>query len=681
MKLSIIIVSYNVCSYLRQCLHSIYQADNIKDIDVIVVDNYSHDKTCDMIADEYPKVRLIKNHVNLGFSKSVNIGQVHANGEYLCVLNPDTLVSENTFTTLLDYINNHPEVGCIGPKIMNPDGTLQLACRRSFPHPLTAFFKLIGLSRLFPKSPLFGRYNLTYLDENEIHKVDALSGSFMLIPRKIFQVVGEFDESFFMYGEDLDYCYRIQQCGYKLVYNPHVSIIHYKGESVKSAPFNTVSIFYSAINTFYRKHSDNFPSWKFISPFVSIGIYLHKMCAYLSNYFPLLVAWFLDTFIISVCFAISLFIWYPYYHKEIVTLNSVFIHWPLLLDLIISWSISSYWLHLYKKDYLSYGRSIITAALTILLSASSTYFIGFIAYSRVVLAITLVMTAFITATWRMLLHLMYRYRPFVRTPLFGRRAVILGTGDESMRIGTLLSNTPSFHFTLIGYIDNHNVSGTDQFIGRLEDIHGIVRNHHINEIVIPEKWASISKLILFIQDIKDLNIICKLVPESQKMLIGKGVVENLSGIPLMDIGFPLFDKLHQITKRIFDLILSSLLILLTFPIHLHYLLLGKKYDQTVWTVDGQHIHLYRYKSKIKVIEDLPLLFIILAGDMSFVGTQVIEIIKKDPRMIIKPGLTGLFHLKDSNIQPDTVRDFEKYYAMHYSLVFDIEIIFKSILQL
>ena len=226
MKLSIIIVSYNVCSYLRQCLHSIYQTANINDIEVIVVDNYSHDKTCDMIAKEYPKVRVIQNHVNLGFSKSVNIGLVHANGEYLCLLNPDTLISENTFTSLLDYIINHPKVGCIGPKIMNPDGTLQLACKRSFPHPLTAFFKLIGMSRLFPKSRLFGHYNLTYLDENEIQKVDALSGSFMLIPRKIFQEVGKFDESFFLYGEDLDYCYRIQQCGYELVYNPHVSIMH-----------------------------------------------------------------------------------------------------------------------------------------------------------------------------------------------------------------------------------------------------------------------------------------------------------------------------------------------------------------------------------------------------------------------------------------------------------------------
>ena len=171
----------------------------------------------------------------------------------------------------------------------------------------------------------------------------------MLMPRQVFKVVGYFDESFFMYGEDLDYCYRIQKCGYDLVYNPEVSIIHYKGESVKSAPFDMVGIFYSAMHTFYQKHRYDFPSWKFIKPFVSFSIYLHKISSYFSNYITRLIAWLLDIFIITICFLISLVIWYPFYHREIVTIHSIINHWPLLLDLIISWSISSYWLNLYKK--------------------------------------------------------------------------------------------------------------------------------------------------------------------------------------------------------------------------------------------------------------------------------------------------------------------------------------------
>ena len=157
LKLSIIIVSYNVRTYLRQCLSSIYLTANIQDLEVIVVDNYSHDQTCKMLEDEYPQVQLIQNNVNMGFAKAVNIGQSYSKGDFLCILNPDTLVSENTFMTLLNYIEKHPQVGCIGPKILNSDGTLQLASKRSFPHPLTAFFKFAGLSRLFPKSRLFVR--------------------------------------------------------------------------------------------------------------------------------------------------------------------------------------------------------------------------------------------------------------------------------------------------------------------------------------------------------------------------------------------------------------------------------------------------------------------------------------------------------------------------------------------
>ena len=231
MKLSIIIVSYNVCSYLRQCLQSIIKSNRFGEYEIIIIDNYSHDDSCRMVENEYPEIKLIKNKENFGFSKAVNIGIDNSNGEFICVLNPDTLVSDNTFHELLDYLKKNQNTGCIGPKILNPDGSLQLPCKRSFPNPLSAFFKLIGLSKIFPKSKYFGKYNLTFLDENKIHNVDAISGSFMLFPKLIVDKIGAFDESFFMYGEDLDFCHRIKQLGYAIIYYPATSIIHYKGES------------------------------------------------------------------------------------------------------------------------------------------------------------------------------------------------------------------------------------------------------------------------------------------------------------------------------------------------------------------------------------------------------------------------------------------------------------------
>ena len=684
MKLSIIIVSYNVCSYLRQCLQSVYQSNEFGTYEIIVIDNYSHDESCQMVQIEFPQITLIMNKKNLGFSKAVNMGINRAVGDNICILNPDTLVSDNTFKTLLQYISDNPQIGCIGPKILNPDGSLQLACKRGFPSPLTAFFKLIGLSRLFPASRLFGRYNLTYLNENEIHTVDALSGSFMLFPQHIVAEVGKLDELFFMYGEDLDFCYRIQKAGYNIVYNPQTSIIHYKGESVKSAPFDMIQVFYSAMHQFYNKYSDQFASLIFLEIVVSLGISFRKTIAYFKIYSTRLTAWVFDMTSILICFCIAMFFWLPFYHGKVVTITTLISHWLLILDIICCWIISSYWLDLYKRDYLSYGRSLVVALFALLLSATSTYFIVIFAYSRAVLGITFLLTAIVSATWRICVYLLYRYQKIkltVRTPLFSRRAAILGTGNESMRIGELLHQTPETHFILTGYIDNENYSGTECFLGRIEHINGLVKNHNINEVIIPENFVNVRELIQLLEKLSDINVNCKLVPNGQKMLIGKGMVEYLSGVPLMDIELPLFEKIHQFTKRLFDILLSSFLIIYTFPMHLYFLIFKKYNREMIWAANGSKLELIRYQSKIIIIQDLPLLFMILYGSLSFVGSQIVDIGNNDPQLMLKPGLTGLPHLKAVNIQTHSIREFENYYAMNYSLIFDIEIILKSILKI
>ena len=179
MNLSIIIVSYNVANYLRQCLLSIYKSNNFGTFEIIVIDNYSHDNSCEVILNEFPDVKLIVNKENLGFSKAVNIGLDISKGNNICILNPDTLISDNTFNILLDYLTNSPNTGCIGPKIVNDDGEIQLSCKRSLPTPWTAFCKLIGLSYLFPKNRLFGKYNLTYLNENNTQSVPNFGKSFL----------------------------------------------------------------------------------------------------------------------------------------------------------------------------------------------------------------------------------------------------------------------------------------------------------------------------------------------------------------------------------------------------------------------------------------------------------------------------------------------------------------------
>jgi len=220
MDLSIIIVNYNVKEFLQNLLHSIDKAAQSIKHEVIIVDNASDDGSVEYLQKNFlqqDRIKLIANKKNLGFGRANNQGLKIAQGKYLLLLNPDTLLSEDTLKKMIGFLEKSSDAGMAGCKILNPDGTLQLACRRSFPGPWVSFCKVTGLSTLFPNSRLFAKYNLTYLDENQTYEVDAISGSFMMLKKEVYDKVGGFDEDFFMYGEDLDLCYRIQKSGYKVI--------------------------------------------------------------------------------------------------------------------------------------------------------------------------------------------------------------------------------------------------------------------------------------------------------------------------------------------------------------------------------------------------------------------------------------------------------------------------------
>ena len=254
MDLSIIIVNYNVKEFLQNLIHSIEKASSNLKKEIIIIDNASDDGSVDFIREKFPQIKLIANQKNLGFGKANNIGLKEATGKFILLINPDTIVAEDTFEKMIKFFESNDSAGLAGCKILNPDGTLQLACRRSFPGPWTSFTKVTGLSSLFPSSKIFARYNLTYFDENQTYEVDAISGSFMMMRKEVYEKVGGFDEQFFMYGEDLDLCYRIQKDGFKVYYVHSTQIIHYKGESTKRSSFDETKVFYSAMHLFVKKH-------------------------------------------------------------------------------------------------------------------------------------------------------------------------------------------------------------------------------------------------------------------------------------------------------------------------------------------------------------------------------------------------------------------------------------------
>jgi GT2 family glycosyltransferase len=253
-ELSIAIVHYETPAELRDCLASLVAATHELAAEVFVVDNASAGFRPGLVTDLIPGAKVVANPENVGFARAANQALRKANGRYLLLLNPDTVLELGSLRRMVDYMDSHPDVGCATPRVVRPDGSLDLACRRSFPTPTAAFYRLTLLSRLFPRSRRFGRYNLTYLDEHAEAEIDAPCGAFMMVRAEIREQVGLLDEHYFMYGEDLDWAYRIKEAGWRVMYTPITTVTHVKRASSRQERATTIRAFHEAMRIFYRRH-------------------------------------------------------------------------------------------------------------------------------------------------------------------------------------------------------------------------------------------------------------------------------------------------------------------------------------------------------------------------------------------------------------------------------------------
>jgi len=278
--LSVLIVNYNTREYLSNCIESIFLSKADLRLEVIVVDNNSNDNSIELIKSTENKILVIKNDHNLGFSKAVNIGLKKCKGKYVCILNPDTSMKSDCIGGVLKYMDKKEDVGCVSPKIINPNGTLQVSCKRSLPKIRDSFFKLIGIDKIFPDNIFFSRYNLLYLDENKTHQVEVISGACMFFRKKTIDRVGSFDESFFLYGEDIDYCHRMNQLKIKVVYLPNYEITHFKGVSAESRPYQVIFEFHDSMIKYFNKYQNEYFIWKYVKVFIVSIIIIKKYLSY-----------------------------------------------------------------------------------------------------------------------------------------------------------------------------------------------------------------------------------------------------------------------------------------------------------------------------------------------------------------------------------------------------------------
>ncbi len=288
MDLSVIIVSYNVRRYLEKCLYSVLKASSNLDAEIFVVDNNSADGSGAMVSEKFPTVRLIANPVNRGFSAANNQALRLASGKYILLLNPDTVVEESTFRKCISFMNDHPDCGAQGVRMTDGEGRFLPESRRSIPTPASAFFKIFGLAYIFPNSKLFNRYYLGQMDPSIACRADVISGAFMFLRHDAVLEAGFLDESFFMYGEDIDYSCRLKQAGFSNYYNPNASIIHYKGESARINNFRSMAHFYKAMVIYVRKHFSKGRLSIFVIVVIS-AIYIKAGAAFLYSFLKTLL--------------------------------------------------------------------------------------------------------------------------------------------------------------------------------------------------------------------------------------------------------------------------------------------------------------------------------------------------------------------------------------------------------
>jgi O-antigen biosynthesis protein len=347
-QLSIIIVNHNVKYFLEQCLCSVLKACAQLQAEIFVVDNQSTDGSRSFLENRFNSVRFIWSDVNEGFAKANNRAVALAKGRYVLFLNPDTLVPEDCFERCLSFLEARPQAGALGIRMVDGSGQFLKESKRAFPSPLTSFYKLSGLTRLLPRSKTFGRYYLGHLNERENHQVDVLAGAFMLLPMQVLQTVGSFDDTFFMYGEDVDLSYRIQRAGYQNWYLAESTIIHFKGESTKKGSLNYVRLFYRAMSQFVRKHYSGSRAGIF-NLSVQAAIWGRAVLSALARFVQRIGLPLVDAGIILASFWATKLWWGAYVRHQVnYSPNMLVIAFPIFTAIFLA---ASYYAGLYDRGY------------------------------------------------------------------------------------------------------------------------------------------------------------------------------------------------------------------------------------------------------------------------------------------------------------------------------------------
>ena len=545
MKLSIVIVNYNVKHFLEQCLLSVEKAIHGISTEVFVVDNVSVDGSVEMVRNKFPWVQLVVNQENVGFSKANNQAIRLSKGEYVLLLNPDTLVEEDTFEKCIEWMDAHTDGGGLGVKMVDGKGVFLPESKRGIPYPMTSFYKISGIYRLFQKSKKFNHYYLGHLNSEENHEVEILSGAFMFMRKKVLDEIGYLDEDFFMYGEDIDLSWRIIKGGYKNYYLSDTRIIHYKGESTKKGSLNYVYVFYQAMVIFANKHFSGSHASGYQS-LIRIAIWMRASLSFGKRIFKSLGLPILDL-------GMTLSLWW--WTKEQYT-STTGIQIPTELAIpgfiftgliwyLMGWVNGLYDLPLRIKPVF---KTIFRSAVLVLLIYS--LLPETLRFSRLLIGLGSVLALIIFYINRWLILTLVREKRKLN------KVLLVGSVEETARILALRNAADAATETL----------GIAAFLKLLSDqqMNDFVRVKEFGEVVFCAKDVSSANIISAMAQLSSANIEMKIAPPESLFIIGSQQIEQKGDTGWIDLN-SISLKENKRLKRLLDIGIGLTGVLL-FPI-------------------------------------------------------------------------------------------------------------------
>lgn len=623
--ISIVIVNYNVQDFLFQAVESIYKSETKLIYEIIIVDNNSSDNSVNLIKEKFPNVILVESDKNLGFSKANNLGFNLAKGKYLLILNPDTVISNDTLQIMYDYLECTPEVGVAGCKVLNHDGSFQLACRRGSPSPWAAFCKLFGLQSLFPNLKLFSGYNLTYLDENKSYYIDALIGAFMFARKEVIDKIGGFDEDYFMYGEDLDLCYQIKKIGYKVAYYPKTTIIHFKGESAKRSDINEIKHFYEAMQIYSRKNLNTSLLFLF---FLKIGIKFRELITLIKNnknYFYYII---IDLIIINTSLLVATylrkgsFLAFPPYAYPIVF---IFLSLINFLSMFLSGE--------YFESRPTVRKSFVGLLSTFFVLTVLTYFFRDFAFSRGILILTIGIAGILLIISRMIIAKLINKKPYKY------KTIVFLNGVFDIKNIEKLQNDKNTE--IIGFVGSYNPKFSSiKYLGDDAYLPKLIQEYNVNEVVqFSKNNLNLSAVNIFKN--KNNEIVSFNSVSSIEDLKTERLIHNISDKP--DIKkYKLSLPRYKLVKRLIDIIFGVFAI----PFVL-------------------------FASNIKRKN----IIYLLKGNISLIGCHKINDLPESGKI----GIIGMADLEETeNISEDSIKKLNQFYVSNYSISLDLDILLNYI---